>query len=210
MPGSNSAFIPTINAITTSQDLQWMVQPTVITSMSSPYSRSHPYGHHLTNGPGILGHNPLARPGVIRSIGDTRGRRKRDEQVRPLRRRFCCAKDYKVILYQRCMFYPSCDPERNKAFKEIKEIKDLPFSFALHHHLPVYLTHVLSQLTPEEEEKRRVRRERNKLAAAKCRNRRRELTEMLQGVSRKASKRDPVKRIHQNYDHFIGIYHTQS
>lgn len=39
------------------------------------------------------------------------------------------------------------------------------------------------QLTPEEEEKRRVRRERNKLAAAKCRNRRRELTEMLQGVS---------------------------
>uniref|UniRef100_H3DN56 FOS like 2, AP-1 transcription factor subunit n=1 Tax=Tetraodon nigroviridis TaxID=99883 RepID=H3DN56_TETNG len=119
MPGSNSAFIPTINAITTSQDL-WMVQPTVITSMSSPYSRSHPYGHHLTNGPGILGHNPLARPGVIRSIGDTRGRRKRDEQ-----------------------------------------------------------------LTPEEEEKRRVRRERNKLAAAKCRNRRRELTEMLQGETEK-------------------------
>lgn len=82
MPGSNSAFIPTINAITTSQDLQWMVQPTVITSMSSPYSRSHPYGHHLSSAPGILGHNPLARPGVIRSIGDTRGRRKRDEQVR--------------------------------------------------------------------------------------------------------------------------------
>ncbi|XP_028250911.1 fos-related antigen 2 [Parambassis ranga] len=120
MPGSNSAFIPTINAITTSQDLQWMVQPTVITSMSNPYSRSHPYGHHLTNGPGLLGHNTLARPGVIRSIGDTRSRRKRDEQ-----------------------------------------------------------------LTPEEEEKRRVRRERNKLAAAKCRNRRRELTEMLQGETEK-------------------------
>ncbi|RVE56844.1 hypothetical protein OJAV_G00210320 [Oryzias javanicus] len=62
MPGSNSAFIPTINAITTSQDLQWMVQPTVITSMSNPYSRSHPYGHHLTNGPGLLGHNTLADP----------------------------------------------------------------------------------------------------------------------------------------------------
>ncbi|XP_041827334.1 fos-related antigen 2 [Melanotaenia boesemani] len=120
MPGSNSAFIPTINAITTSQDLQWMVQPTVITSMSNPYSRSHPYGHHLTNGPGLLAHNTLARPGVIRSIGDARGRRKRDEQ-----------------------------------------------------------------LTPEEEEKRRVRRERNKLAAAKCRNRRRELTEMLQGETEK-------------------------
>lgn len=82
MPGSNSAFIPTINAITTSQDLQWMVQPTVITSMSNPYSRSHPYGHHLTNGPGLLGHNALPRPGVIRSIGDARVRRKRDEQVR--------------------------------------------------------------------------------------------------------------------------------
>lgn len=120
MPGSNSAFIPTINAITTSQDLQWMVQPTVITSMSNPYSRSHPYGHHLTNGPSLLAHNPLARPGVIRSIGDTRRGRKRDEQ-----------------------------------------------------------------LTPEEEEKRRVRRERNKLAAAKCRNRRRELTEMLQGETEK-------------------------
>lgn len=85
MPGSNSAFIPTINAITTSQDLQWMVQPTVITSMSNPYTRSHPYGHHhLSNGPGLLGHNALTRPGVIRSIGDARGRRKRDEQVRVL------------------------------------------------------------------------------------------------------------------------------
>ncbi|KAG7466058.1 hypothetical protein MATL_G00160810 [Megalops atlanticus] len=120
MPGSSSAFIPTINAITTSQDLQWMVQPTVITSMSNPYSRSHPYGLPVSSGPGLLGHTALARPGVIRSIGDTRGRRKRDEQ-----------------------------------------------------------------LTPEEEEKRRVRRERNKLAAAKCRNRRRELTEMLQGETEK-------------------------
>lgn len=88
MPGSNSAFIPTINAITTSQDLQWMVQPTVITSMSNPYTRSHPYGHHLTNGPGLLAHNTLARPGVIRSIGDARGRRKRDEQVSEAPRQF--------------------------------------------------------------------------------------------------------------------------
>lgn len=104
MPGSNSAFIPTINAITTSQDLQWMVQPTVITSMSSPYSRSHPYGHHLTNGPGILGHNPLARPGVIRSIGDTRGRRKRDEQVRDLKK-----KKGNIVI-----FYASCKENDNK------------------------------------------------------------------------------------------------
>lgn len=39
------------------------------------------------------------------------------------------------------------------------------------------------QLTPEEEEKKRIRRERNKMAAAKCRNRRRELTDTLQAVS---------------------------
>ncbi|XP_017562431.1 proto-oncogene c-Fos [Pygocentrus nattereri] len=36
------------------------------------------------------------------------------------------------------------------------------------------------QLSPEEEERKRIRRERNKLAAAKCRNRRRELTDSLQ------------------------------
>lgn len=40
------------------------------------------------------------------------------------------------------------------------------------------------QLSPEEEEKRRIRRERNKMAAAKCRNRRRELTDTLQAVGR--------------------------
>lgn len=38
----------------------------------------------------------------------------------------------------------------------------------------------IEQLSAEEEEKRRVRRERNKMAAAKCRNRRRELTDTLQ------------------------------
>nr|XP_055182939.1 fos-related antigen 2 isoform X1 [Nyctereutes procyonoides] len=114
MPGSGSAFIPTINAITTSQDLQWMVQPTVITSMSNPYPRSHPYSP-LPGLASVPGHMALPRPGVIKTIGTTVGRRRRDEQ-----------------------------------------------------------------LSPEEEEKRRIRRERNKLAAAKCRNRRRELTEKLQ------------------------------
>ncbi|XP_062829399.1 fos-related antigen 2 isoform X3 [Anolis carolinensis] len=119
MPGSSSTFIPTLNAITTSQDLQWMVQPTVITSMPSAYSRSHPYSHALPNLSSVTGHTALQRPGVIKTIGTTVGRRRRDEQV--------------AIL-----------------------------------------------LSPEEEEKRRIRRERNKLAAAKCRNRRRELTEKLQ------------------------------
>ncbi|XP_007942945.1 fos-related antigen 1 [Orycteropus afer afer] len=41
------------------------------------------------------------------------------------------------------------------------------------------------QLSPEEEERRRVRRERNKLAAAKCRNRRKELTDFLQAETDK-------------------------
>lgn len=40
---------------------------------------------------------------------------------------------------------------------------------------------VLLQLTPAEATKRHIRRERNKVAAAKCRNRRRELTDRLQG-----------------------------
>ena len=80
MPGSGSAFIPTINAITTSQDLQWMVQPTVITSMSSPYPRSHPYSP-LPGLASVPGHMALPRPGVIKTIGTTVGRRRRDEQV---------------------------------------------------------------------------------------------------------------------------------
>lgn len=83
MPGSGSAFIPTINAITTSQDLQWMVQPTVITSMSNPYPRSHPYSP-LPGLASVPGHMALPRPGVIKTIGTTVGRRRRDEQVMPL------------------------------------------------------------------------------------------------------------------------------
>lgn len=37
MPGS---FVPTVTAITTSQDLQWMVQPTLISSQASGQSGS--------------------------------------------------------------------------------------------------------------------------------------------------------------------------
>lgn len=165
MPGSSSAFIPTINAITTSQDLQWMVQPTVITSMSNPYSRSHPYGLSVPSGPSLLGHTALTRPGVIRSIGDARGRRKRDEQVCAL---FCLNFKKRVVI----LFF--------------KHIEQCSVLYLINRRQEPFLYSSLSlciQLTPEEEEKRRVRRERNKLAAAKCRNRRRELTEMLQGVS---------------------------
>lgn len=55
------------------------------------------------------------------------------------------------------------------------------------------LSPFLPQISPEEEERRRVRRERNKLAAAKCRNRRKELTDFLQAVS-KAGLRVPSLR----------------
>ncbi|XP_043541826.1 fos-related antigen 2-like [Chiloscyllium plagiosum] len=79
MPGSSSAFVPTITAITTSQDLQWMVQPTVITSMSSPYSRTHPYSLPAAS-ISSPSSTTLHRPGVIKTIGAT-GRRKRDEQI---------------------------------------------------------------------------------------------------------------------------------
>jgi hypothetical protein len=53
---------------------------------------------------------------------------------------------------------------------------------------------ILCQISPEEEERRRVRRERNKLAAAKCRNRRKELTDFLQAVSTGPSRGTPAPR----------------
>ncbi|XP_069004266.1 protein FosB isoform X2 [Embiotoca jacksoni] len=140
MPGS---FVPTVTAITTSQDLQWMVQPTLIssqasgqsgstgtTAMNQPVSLVDPYdmpGPSYSSGSGFTPTSSETlgpAPGPIRQPR-TRSRRTRDESV-----------------------------------SEDGDVGVL--------------------LTPEEEEKRRVRRERNKLAAAKCRNRRRELTDRLQ------------------------------
>ncbi|KAM8904231.1 protein FosB isoform 4-T4 [Spinachia spinachia] len=140
MPGS---FVPTVTAITTSQDLQWMVQPTLVasqasgqsgstgtTTMTQPMSLVDPYdmpGPSYSSGSTFTSpslENPGLAPGPIRQPR-TRSRRTRDESVSD-------EGDVGVLL------------------------------------------------TPEEVEKRRVRRERNKLAAAKCRNRRRELTDRLQ------------------------------
>ncbi|KAM6158950.1 fos-related antigen 1 isoform 3-T3 [Rhynchocyon petersi] len=53
-----------------------------------------------------------------------------------------------------------------------------------HRHSPAAQA-AAQQISPEEEERRRVRRERNKLAAAKCRNRRKELTDFLQAETDK-------------------------
>ncbi|XP_075997169.1 protein FosB isoform X3 [Genypterus blacodes] len=140
MPGS---FVPTVTAITTSQDLQWLVQPTLISSqasgqsastgtstMTQPVSLVDPYdlpGPSYSSGPAFTppSSDTLGpAPGPIRQ-SRTRSRRTREESV---------SDDGDMVVL----------------------------------------------LTPEEEEKRRVRRERNKLAAAKCRNRRRELTDRLQ------------------------------
>ncbi|RVE64880.1 hypothetical protein OJAV_G00130310 [Oryzias javanicus] len=140
MPGS---FVPTVTAITTSQDLQWLVQPTLIssqasgqssstgtTTMTQPGSLVDPYdmpGPSFSSGSGFTPPSSEASgpaPGPMRQ-SRTRSRRAREESV---------SEDGDICVL----------------------------------------------LTPEEEEKRRVRRERNKLAAAKCRNRRRELTDRLQ------------------------------
>ncbi|KAJ0026888.1 hypothetical protein NQD34_017888 [Periophthalmus magnuspinnatus] len=101
---TSSAFIPTVTAISTSPDLQWMVQPLI--SSVAPSHRALPY----TSSPS----SSYSRP-VMRSAMKAHSKRSRQEQI-----------------------------------------------------------------SPEEEEKRRIRRERNKQAAAKCRNRRRELTDTLQ------------------------------
>ncbi|XP_047209762.1 fos-related antigen 1a [Girardinichthys multiradiatus] len=118
MAGS-SQFVPSLNAITTNQDLQWLLQPSLMHPPGPSRSPVPPY-------PSILGTRPMGppssqshffRPGVIRAAANT----------------------------------PPSTRRRND-----------------------------EQLSYEEIERRRVRRERNKLAAAKCRNRRRELTDTLQ------------------------------
>ncbi|MEE6523164.1 hypothetical protein FKM82_021905 [Ascaphus truei] len=104
---SSGSFIPTVTAISTSPDLQWLVQPTLISSMAPSQTRTHPY---VTS--------TYSRTGVLKGSagrGQSLGRRGKMEQ-----------------------------------------------------------------LSADEEAKRSVRRERNKMAAAKCRNRRRELTDTLQ------------------------------
>ncbi|CAJ1078074.1 proto-oncogene c-Fos [Xyrichtys novacula] len=98
------SFVPTVTAISTSPDLKWMVQPTVITSVSpSTRAKSRSQNKNQSSSPAAA------------------------NKTKPCNRK--CSKD--------------------KASKE-------------------------------EEERRRIRRERNKIAAAKCRNRRRELIDTLQ------------------------------
>ncbi|XP_070622737.1 fos-related antigen 1 [Erythrolamprus reginae] len=105
---TSAPFVPNLNTITNSHNLQWMVQPSLMGASSGfpPLTRPYRCPHYVA---GI-------RPGVIRTTG------------------------------------PGLVPRRRHS----------------------------EHLTAEEEERRRLRRERNKLAAAKCRNRRKELTDTLQ------------------------------
>ncbi|CAG5928079.1 unnamed protein product [Menidia menidia] len=107
LTASSASFIPTVTAISTSPDLQWMVQPLI--SSVAPSHRAHPYS--MSPSPAY----PRSSMRSASSKSHTSTKRGRVEQV-----------------------------------------------------------------NHEEEEKRRIRRERNKQAAAKCRNRRRELTDTLQ------------------------------
>lgn len=95
MPGS---FVPTVTAITSSQDLQWMVQPTLISSqasgqsgmgtstMTQSVSLVDPYdlpGPSYSSGSGFTpagSDTPGPAPGPIRQ-SRTRSRRVRDESV---------------------------------------------------------------------------------------------------------------------------------
>uniref|UniRef100_A0A663FJ08 BZIP domain-containing protein n=1 Tax=Aquila chrysaetos chrysaetos TaxID=223781 RepID=A0A663FJ08_AQUCH len=125
MPGS---FVPTVTAITTSQDLQWLVQPTLISSVAQSQPPGAPMAHPPPVDPYDLPGPSYSTPGMGAFATGPAAPLARPTRARPRH---------------------SCE----------------------------------ETLTPEEEEKRRVRRERNKLAAAKCRNRRRELTDRLQAVS---------------------------
>ncbi|XP_064184283.1 protein c-Fos-like [Anguilla rostrata] len=102
---SGGPFVPTVTAISTTPGLQWMVQPTMITSVSPSVGTLQTY----------KAQSSAQVTKASASRGHTTARKGKTEQ-----------------------------------------------------------------LSPEEEEKKRIRRERNKMAAAKCRNRRRELTDTLQ------------------------------
>ncbi|TNN82656.1 Proto-oncogene c-Fos [Liparis tanakae] len=105
LTASSASFIPTVTAVSSSPDLQWLVHPlisSVAPSHRAPYSSS---------------------PSPAYSVPDMRS--------------------------------SSRGHNSNKRGR-------------------------MEQVTPMEDEKKKVRRERNKQAAAKCRNRRRELTDTLQ------------------------------
>ncbi|XP_077443612.1 v-fos FBJ murine osteosarcoma viral oncogene homolog Ab [Stigmatopora argus] len=105
---SSTSFVPTVTAISSSPDLQWMVRPLV--SSLAPSRRAGAGAMVFGPSPAYLGMSP--KLSASRPHSNKRGR--------------------------------------------------------------------TEHISPEEEAKKKIRRERNKQAAAKCRNRRRELTDTLQ------------------------------
>lgn len=87
MAGS-SQFVPSLNAITTNQDLQWLVQPSLMHPPGPSRSPVPPYP--TLSGARPLGpppsHPHLLRPGVIRAATHPTAptRRRNDEHVRKL------------------------------------------------------------------------------------------------------------------------------
>lgn len=75
----SSSFIPTINAITSSQELQWMIQPAILASKPGHCLPSHPY--QPLDISSSLGPGSHTRLGVIRTVGNTHGRSRRSDQV---------------------------------------------------------------------------------------------------------------------------------
>lgn len=86
MAGS-SQFVPSLNAITTNQDLQWLVQPSLMHPPGPSRSPAPPYpavAGARPLGP-TLSHSHFLRPGVIRASATTAAastRRRTDDHVR--------------------------------------------------------------------------------------------------------------------------------
>ncbi|XP_051716635.1 fos-related antigen 1a [Ctenopharyngodon idella] len=114
----SSQFVPSLNTITSNQDLQWMLQPSLLGTPgpSRALRPSYPLPPRIPSMNPQFSQSHLSRPGVIRAATAVGSSTRRHDE----------------------------------------------------------------HLSPEELERRRIRRERNKMAAAKCRNRRRELTDTLQ------------------------------
>ncbi len=136
--------MPTVTAISSCPDLQWMVQP-MISSVAPSNGGARSYNP-----------NPYPKMRVTGAKSPNSNKRARAEQVNNALSLFLTI-DHPVHLL--CPFISLHSSESKISMLS------------------------LPQLSPEEVEKKRVRRERNKMAAAKCRNRRRELTDTLQTVS---------------------------
>lgn len=92
MPGS---FVPTVTAITTSQDLQWMVQPTLVSSVAPGQSDA---GASTMTQPGALDPYDLPGPSFSSGSGFTPPSSDTPGPVRPSRARSRRTREESVCL----------------------------------------------------------------------------------------------------------------